>query len=96
MREHLPVITTVTIDHELYQRALDLADPGMEKSELSREAIKVFGRVQAAKRLSALGGGSPKMKSIGPVHRGGRLADSSVCVAQWRPTAQLQHLIKQL
>jgi hypothetical protein len=36
----------------------------MDKSDLFREAIKVFVRVQAAKRLSALGGGSPKMKSI--------------------------------
>jgi hypothetical protein len=36
----------------------------MDKSELFREAMKVFVRVQAAKRLSALGGSSPKMKSI--------------------------------
>jgi hypothetical protein len=36
----------------------------MDKSDLFREAIKVFVRVQAAKRLSALGGSSPKMKSI--------------------------------
>jgi len=36
----------------------------MDKSDLFREAIKVFVRVQAAKRLSALGGSLPKMKSI--------------------------------
>jgi Arc/MetJ family transcription regulator len=56
--------TTITVDDDLYQRALDLADPGMDKSELFREAMKVFVRVQAAKRLSALGGISPKMKGI--------------------------------
>jgi hypothetical protein len=58
------VRTTITVNDELYQRALDLADPAMDKSDLFREAIKVFVRVQAAKRLSALGGSSPKMKSI--------------------------------
>jgi hypothetical protein len=59
-----PVRTTVTIDDELYQRALDVADPGMDQADLFREAMKVFVRVQAGKRLSALGGKSPKMKSI--------------------------------
>ncbi len=56
--------TTVTIDDELYQRALDVADPGMDKGDLFREAMKVFVRVQAGKRLAALGGKAPKMKDI--------------------------------
>ena len=56
--------TTVTIDDELYQRALEVADPGMEKGNLFREAMKVFVRVQAAKRLAALGGKAPGMKAI--------------------------------
>lgn len=56
--------TTVTIDDELYQRALDVADPGMGKGDLFREAIKVFVRVQAGKRLAALGGKAPAMKDI--------------------------------
>lgn len=56
--------TTVTIDDELYQRALDVADPGMDKADLFREAMQVFVRVQAGKRLSALGGKAPKMKPI--------------------------------
>ena len=56
--------TTVTIDDELYQRALEVAEPGMDKAELSREAMKVFVRVQAGKRLAALGGTVPRMKSI--------------------------------
>jgi hypothetical protein len=36
----------------------------MDKADLFREAMKVFVRVQAAKRLSALGGRVPKMKMI--------------------------------
>ena len=48
--------TTVTIDDDLYQRALDIADPGMDKGDLFREAMKAFVRVQADKRLAALGG----------------------------------------
>jgi Arc/MetJ family transcription regulator len=56
--------TTVTIDDELYQRAMDIADPGMDKGDLFREAMKVFVRVQAGKRLAALGGKTPGMKSI--------------------------------
>jgi hypothetical protein len=35
----------------------------MDKTDLFREAMKVFVRVQAGKRLAALGGKSPKMKS---------------------------------
>jgi Arc/MetJ family transcription regulator len=56
--------TTVTIDDELYQQALSMADPGMDKAELFREAIKVFVRTRAAKRLAALGGTAPEMQDI--------------------------------
>lgn len=56
--------TTVTIDDDLYQKGLEVADPDMDKSDLFREAINVFIRVQMAKRLAALGGKSPQMKSI--------------------------------
>ncbi len=56
--------TTVTIDDALYQRALEVADPTMDKADLFREAIKVFVRVQAAKRLAALGGEQPRMDDI--------------------------------
>lgn len=55
--------TTVTIDDELYQKAIDAADPGMDKADLFREAMKVFVRVQAGKRLAALGGAAPNMKA---------------------------------
>ena len=56
--------TTVTIEDALYQRALEVADPGMDKADLFREAIKAFVRVQAAKRLAALGGEQPNMADI--------------------------------
>ncbi len=51
--------TTVTLDDDLYQRALEMADPGMDKSQVFREAMQVFVRVQAARRLAALGGAAP-------------------------------------
>jgi Arc/MetJ family transcription regulator len=56
--------TTVTIDDELYAKALDMADPEMDRADLFREAIKTFVRVQAAKRLAALGGASPEMPEV--------------------------------
>lgn len=56
--------TTVTIDDALYQKALEMADPDMDKTEIFREAMKTFVRIQAAKRLAALGGTLPEMADI--------------------------------
>ncbi|WP_419812779.1 type II toxin-antitoxin system VapB family antitoxin [Bacterioplanoides sp.] len=56
--------TTVTIDDTLYDQALDLSEPGIEKADLFREAIQTYIRVQAAKRLAALGGSAPDMPVI--------------------------------
>lgn len=56
--------TTVTIEDSLYAKALEMADPNMDRSELFREAVKTFVRVQAAKRLEALGGRAPAMKDV--------------------------------
>jgi Arc/MetJ family transcription regulator len=56
--------TTVTIEDALYEKALEVADPSIKKSELFREAMKTFVRVQAAKRLAALGGTMPDMQDI--------------------------------
>ena len=56
--------TTVTIDDDLYNKALEVADPSMDKADLFREAIKTFVRVQAAKRLAALGGAMPEMSEV--------------------------------
>jgi len=56
--------TTVTIDDALYEKALEMADPNMDKAEIFREAIKTFVRVQAAKRLAALGGTMPEIQDV--------------------------------
>lgn len=56
--------TTVTIDDDLYNKALEMADPAMDKADLFREAIKTFVRVQAAKRLAALGSATPEMPGV--------------------------------
>lgn len=61
--------TTVTIEDVLYQQALELADPGTDKAELFREALRTFIRVQAGKRLAALGGRAPQMPDV-PRRRG--------------------------
>ncbi|MEQ1602507.1 MAG: type II toxin-antitoxin system VapB family antitoxin [Methylophilaceae bacterium] len=56
--------TTVTIDDALYEKALEMADPNMDKSDIFREAIKTFVRIQAAKRLAALGGTMPEIQDV--------------------------------
>jgi hypothetical protein len=56
--------TTVTIDDALYEKALEMADPGMDKSDIIRSAIETFVRVQAAKRLAALGGTMPRIPDV--------------------------------
>lgn len=56
--------TTVTIDDELYEAALELADPNMDRADLFREAINLFVRVKAAQRLISLGGKAPDMQDI--------------------------------
>ena len=55
---------TVTIDDALYEKALEMADPDMDKADLFREAIKTFVRVQAARRLASLGGAAPDMANV--------------------------------
>lgn len=56
--------TTVTIDDALYAKALELADTHMDKSDIFREAMKTFVRVQAAKRLATLGGSMPEIQDV--------------------------------
>ena len=56
--------TTVTIDDTDYEAALAVADPAMDKADLFREAMQTFVRVQAAKRLAALGGQAPGMPDV--------------------------------
>lgn len=56
--------TTVTIEDALYEKALELADPKMDRADIFREAMKTFVRVQAARRLVALGGRAPGMQDV--------------------------------
>ncbi len=56
--------TTVTIEDSLYEKALEVADPGMDRAEVFREAMKTFVRIEAAKRLAALGGSMPDMPTF--------------------------------
>lgn len=56
--------TTVTIDDVLYEKALEMADTSMDKSDIFREAMKTFVRVQAAKRLAALGRTTPEIQDV--------------------------------
>ena len=65
--------TTITIDDALYQKALELADAEMDKADIFREAMRTFVRVQAGKRLAALGGKAPTMADI-PRQRGAKAA----------------------
>ena len=56
--------TTVTIEDTLYEQTLAMADPGMDKTELFRKAIRTFIRVRAAQRLAALGAAAPDMADV--------------------------------
>ncbi|MDA3903790.1 MAG: type II toxin-antitoxin system VapB family antitoxin [Desulfuromusa sp.] len=56
--------TTLTVDDHLYEKALSLAEPGIEKSELLRECVKAFVERQAARRLAALGGQAPDVELV--------------------------------
>ncbi|KAF7276538.1 hypothetical protein GWI33_010104 [Rhynchophorus ferrugineus] len=79
--------TTVTIDDHLYEKALAMSDPDMDKADLFREAIKTFIRVQAAKRLANLGGTLPEMTDIS------RRNDSNDDGAEETNCANLQQLL---
>lgn len=56
--------TTLTIDDDLYAKAVSLAEPGMEKSELLKECVKAFVQRQTARRLAALGGQMPDVELV--------------------------------
>ncbi len=56
--------TTLTIDDQLFDKAISLAEPGMEKSELIRECVKAFIQRQTARRLAALGGEVPEIELV--------------------------------
>lgn len=54
--------TTLTVDDQLFAKALGLAEPGIEKSELLRECVKAFIHLQTSRRLAALGGKAPDIE----------------------------------
>jgi Bacterial antitoxin of type II TA system, VapB len=54
--------TTLTIDDQLFAKAVALAEPGVEKSELIRECVKAFIQRQSARRLAAMGGQAPEIE----------------------------------
>lgn len=56
--------TTLTIDEQLYAKAVALAPPGIEKSELIRECVKAFIQRQTARRLADLGGTAPDIELV--------------------------------
>ena len=54
--------TTLTIDDELFAKAVALAEPGIERSELLKECVQAFIQRQTARRLAALGGQVPDIE----------------------------------
>jgi Arc/MetJ family transcription regulator len=61
--EENPLRTTIALDDDLIRTAQEYT--GLEeKSALMREALKALIEREAARRLAALGGGSPAMASI--------------------------------
>lgn len=55
---------TVTIDDDVVNRARAVAAPGIAVPELVRLALETFTRVEAGKRLAALGGAAPGMADV--------------------------------
>jgi len=56
--------TTVSIEDTLYDHAVQLLDPEVEPKEIFREAMKVFVRVQSAKRLAEMGSKIDNMQRV--------------------------------
>ncbi len=56
------VRTTVTIDDELMERAMELTGI-RERSVLVREGLETLVRLRSARRLAALGGSDPSARS---------------------------------
>jgi Arc/MetJ family transcription regulator len=56
--------TTLTIDDDLFAKAMALAQPGTEKAELIRECVKAFIQRQTARRMAALGGEAPEIELV--------------------------------
>jgi hypothetical protein len=66
--------TTLTIDDELFAKAVALAEPGIERSELLRQCVHAFIQLQTARRLAALGGRAQDIE-LAPRRREGARAE---------------------
>jgi len=55
--------TTINIDDDLYQQAVQLTGKN-EKTALVREALKALIERESAKRLAKLGGREPQLENI--------------------------------
>ena len=55
--------TTLTIDDDLYAKAVELTGV-REKSALLRESLNALIERESARRLAKLGGSEPKLKTI--------------------------------
>lgn len=55
---------TISIEDALYERAVSLMDPGEDPTDVVRQALETFVRVQVAKRLAALGGSMPEAQDV--------------------------------
>ena len=69
--------TTVTIDVELFQRALGVADPGTDKADLFREAMKVFYHTFRCHSLRPRAGAAVLLYRRGCLHLQVRAVDGS-------------------
>lgn len=70
---------TITIDDALYEKALEMAGPSSyDKDGLFHEALLVFVRLHARRRLIAAGGKQPSMQGV---PRGCRCARCSTLMA---------------
>jgi hypothetical protein len=56
--------TTVSIEDELFDQAAQFCEPNSDKASVIREAMQTFVRVNAAKRLAAIGSNQPEMEDI--------------------------------
>ena len=54
----------INVDDELIREAMKHFNPQLSPSKLIHEAITTFIRLQATKKLVALGGMAPEMKDI--------------------------------
>jgi len=57
--------TSVVVDDGLFDKAIPLCEPGTNKPEVFRTAMRTFVRVHSAKRHASMGRKAPKKESKG-------------------------------